>query len=476
MADILLIGAGTAGITAALRAAKRGKRVVVIEKSASVGGTLHYTAGHMSAAGTHLQHAAGISDTPEQHFNDVARISGNTMDAIITRKAVDLAAGTVNWLHELGYPFHERAPAILYGHEAYSIARTYFGKDDVSPKMNRPGKTIWQLLQPLWEEQINKGTIQLITHCKLIGFQHANHQITGVVVENKGEQQILTAQQYILTTGGYAANPSFFKEHTPGGSRLLSAANPAATGDGIKAVMDIGGIFWGGDKQMFTLGGIETEPGSGRIDFWNAWARMSNSKDRKQREIYVNDRGERCMNEYDWSVDQRERVIREQPNKRCWVIFDAKALRDGDCIIPQWTAEQLEEESTKGKSIWQADSIESLASKTGLPLDSLQATVIGYNEACLTQQDPQFQRSYLQHPIVTPPYFAILTYAYALISFGGIRVNEQLQVLTEGDIPINNLYAAGEVLGAAATSGEAFCGGMLVTPALSFGKWLGDTL
>jgi fumarate reductase flavoprotein subunit len=182
------------------------------------------------------------------------------------------------------------------------------------------------------------------------------------------------------------------------------------------------------------------------------------------------------MNEYDWSVDQRERVIREQPNKRCWVIFDSKALRDGDCIIPQWTAEQLEEESVKGKSIWQADSIESLASKTGLPLDSLQATVNGYNEACLTQQDPQFQRTYLQHPIVTPPFFAILTYAYALISFGGIRVNEQLQVLTEGEIPINNLYAAGEVLGAAATSGEAFCGGMLITPALSFGKWLGDTL
>jgi fumarate reductase flavoprotein subunit len=55
-------------------------------------------------------------------------------------------------------------------------------------------------------------------------------------------------------------------------------------------------------------------------------------------------------------------------------------------------------------------------------------------------------------------------------------VNAQLQVVTEGDIPYNNLFAAGEVLGAAATSGEAFCGGMLITPALSFGKWLGDTL
>jgi len=476
MADILIIGAGTAGITAALRAAKRGKQVVVIEKSGIAGGTLHYTAGHMSAAGTQLQQAAGIADTPEQHFQDVARISGNTMDAVITRKAIELAAGTVNWLQELGYPFHQRSPAILYGHEAYSVARTYFGKDDVSPNMNKPGKTIWQILQPLWEEEVRKGTIQLITHCKLIRLLRTHHQIDGIVVENNGVQQILTAQQYILTTGGYAANPTFFKEHTPNISRLLSAANPAATGDGMKAVMEIGGIFWGSDRQMFTLGGIETEPGSGRIDFWNAWARMSNSKDRKQREIYVNDKGERFMNEYDWSVDQRERVIRNQPNKRCWVIFDAKALWDGDCIIPQWSAEQLQAESIKGKLIWQADSIEDLAHTTGLPVDSLQGTVNSYNKACLNQQDPQFQRTYLQHPIITPPFFAILTYAYALISFGGIRVNDQLQVVTKGDIPIVNLFAAGEVLGAAATSGEAFCGGMLITPALSFGKWLGDTI
>lgn len=227
---------------------------------------------------------------------------------------------------------------------------------------------------------------------------------------------------------------------------------------------------------MFTLGGLETDPGSGRINFWNAWARMSNSKDRKQREIYVNDNGERCMNEYDWSVDQRERVMREQPNMRCWVIFDANALLDGDCIIPQWTVEQLVDESKKGKSVWQADTIESLARKTGLPIDNLQSTVNDYNAACIKQHDSKFQRSYLQHPMVTPPYFAIATYAYALISFGGIQVNEHLQVVTKGEIPFANLYAAGEVLGAAATSGEAFCGGMLITPALSFGKWLGDTL
>jgi succinate dehydrogenase/fumarate reductase flavoprotein subunit len=70
----------------------------------------------------------------------------------------------------------------------------------------------------------------------------------------------------------------------------------------------------------------------------------------------------------------------------------------------------------------------------------------------------------------------LLVYAYSLISFGGIKVNDQLQVLCDDGTIIKNCYAAGEILGAAATSGNAFCGGMLLTPAISFGKWLGETL
>ena len=59
---------------------------------------------------------------------------------------------------------------------------------------------------------------------------------------------------------------------------------------------------------------------------------------------------------------------------------------------------------------------------------------------------------------------------------GGLKVNNQLQVVQQNNLPIENLFAAGEILGAAATSGHAFCGGMLLTPAISFGKWLGETL
>jgi succinate dehydrogenase/fumarate reductase flavoprotein subunit len=332
------------------------------------------------------------------------------------------------------------------------------------------------LLLPYWNEQVQKGNIQLFNSCKLRHILTDNHIVAGVVAEQNSRELTFTADQCILSTGGYASNPSFYEKYSNENSRLLSAANPASTGDGIIAAIQIGAIFQGAEKQMYTLGGMELQPGSGRINFWEAWARMSNGVDRKQREIYVNEKGVRFMNEYDWSVDKRERAMLEQPGKKCWILFDERALYDGDCLVPQWTADQLVHASYREKAVWQAPSLSELANKTGLPLQALEATISKYNESCASQFDSLWGRTYLEHPLSSPPYFAVLVYAYALISFGGLQVNEQLQVIKRDSYPYNNLYAAGEILGAAATSGQAFCGGMLLTPAISFGKWLGDHL
>ena len=474
--DIIIIGAGTAGISCAISAAKRGKRVLVIEKSHQVGGTLHYTAGHLSGAGTDRQKLKGVTDSPDNHYADIVRISQNTMNPVLTRKAVDLAPITINWLDKLGYPFHEKAPLLIYGHEPYSNPRTYLGINDTPPTINNPGKTILQVLLPLWDQYISTGNIECKLSTKMKSIKRVGDQISGIVIENAKTIETIYATNYILTTGGYASNPYFFNSVTSNASRLISTANPDSTGDGIIAVNAIGGLFSGSEKHSSTLGGIELIPGSGRVNFWEAWARVSNSMDRKQREIYVNELGVRFMNEYDLNADERERVVLEQPNRKFWLIFDEHALKDGASVVPQWTHEQLIEESKKNNAVWQANTIVELAEKIGLPINALSSTINQYNQFCETKSDLLFGRTYLEHPIKQAPYYAILVYAYSLISFGGIEVNENLQVLVENKIPIKNLYAAGEILGAAATSGHAFCGGMLLTPALSFGKWLGEQL
>jgi fumarate reductase flavoprotein subunit len=492
LADLLIVGAGSAGMTAAICAAQRGKQVIVVEKAAEPGGTLHYTAGHLSAAGTRLQQEKGILDTPEEHYADIARISRDTMNSVITKKAVVLAPKTLNWLEELGYPFHEKAPLIIYGHEPYGKPRTYLGIDDIRPLINAPGKTVLKILKPLWDQYVAAGKITVYYNTRMVGMEVESNKVEGIRIDRRPETgdrfvatdqwpmtndyAVLTASNYILTTGGYASNPELFKEVTEGVTRLISTANPNSTGDGIIAARACGARISSAQKHSSTLGGIELEPGSGRVDFWGAWARVSNGVDRKQREIYINENGVRFMNEYDLHADEREQLVLQQPNRRFWLIFDHIALYDGTCVVPQWTPEQLIEESKKEKAVWQAQTIEVLAQKINVPVDVLQQTINNYNQYCKTKTDTEYARTYLEHPVTTAPYYAILVYAYSLISFGGIDVNENLQVLKEDGTCFENLYAAGEILGAAATSGHAFCGGMLLTPALSFGKYLGESL
>lgn len=471
--NLIIIGAGSAGMPCAIRAAERGLRVLVLEKEAEAGGTLHLTAGHLSAAGTRRQLEMGIEDDPDRHFEDIDRICKGTMNAVITRKAVELAPQTLNWLEDLGYPFHEKTPLIIHGHELYSKPRTYFGKEDIPPRINQPGKTVLHTLLPLWNQYLKTGQITLLTQHRMLRLLMEGKRITGVEAEHQGHTLRFTAADYVLTTGGYAANPEFFSKET---TRLISTARTSSTGDGILAALELGAAFSGSEKHSSTLGGIELEPGSGRADFWKAWARVSNSTDRKTREIYVNEEGRRFMNEFDLTVDDRERIVLQQPGRRFWLIFDEKALTDGDCLVPQWTHEELKAASREEKAVWQADNLEELAHKTGLPAGSLVTTVLRYNDFAARQLDEDFGRSYLQHPLKQAPYYALLVYAYSLISFGGIEVNERLQLLHHEGWAMENLYAAGEILGAAATSGHAFCGGMLLTPAISFGKWLGEEL
>jgi len=123
-----------------------------------------------------------------------------------------------------------------------------------------------------------------------------------------------------------------------------------------------------------------------------------------------------------------------------------------------------------------ADTIENLAKATGLPVANLKATIAAYNKMVHTKSDSEFGREYLEDAIETAPFYALKVHASVLVTFGGIKVNNELQILDANGSPMTGLYAAGEFLGLGATSGSSFCSGMAITPALSFGRILGRTL
>jgi succinate dehydrogenase/fumarate reductase flavoprotein subunit len=472
--DILVVGGGTAGMTCALVAAQNGAKVLVVEKTAQIGGTLHITAGHLSAGGTQRQKNKGIEDSPELHFQDIRRINQDSGDMDLIRLACEEAPKTIDWLESLGFEFADDSPKILYGHVPYQIPRTHFGKN--------LGKSILNVLLPMFEKQVAEGNISLALHQTCVDLILDNKQGQGIITKNTQsiDNQVVTnkyyAQKIVLASGGYAGNHQFFAQKHPDLSRLITTASPHSLGEGIEIAEKYGAIFHKAENHISTIGGIELNPQSGISDFWANWAKMSNSLDRKPYEIYVNELGKRFLDENESNPDIRERALARQPNRRCWVILDEEILQATGSIVYQWSIEQFKNEAQKGRAVWQADSWAELATKIGVLPHNLLATLENYNQAIDNQVDAEFKRSFLPTKIQKPPFYAVLTYAFSLISFGGLKVNSELKIVEQTGQTFENLYAIGEILGAGATTGNAFCGGMLLTPALSLGRYLGKKL
>jgi fumarate reductase flavoprotein subunit len=130
--DLVIIGAGTAGLPAAIFASRRGARVLLLDSANKIGGNLHLANGQISAAGSRTQAAKGIVDSPDRHFDDVMRITRGLADPDITRLTVDRAPRTINWLLDNGlkplpeHPLTGDAP----GRPGYSIPRYIWGKNE----------------------------------------------------------------------------------------------------------------------------------------------------------------------------------------------------------------------------------------------------------------------------------------------------------------------------------------------------------
>jgi len=464
--DLIIVGGGTAGMACAIIAAEHGAHPLVLEKTDDVGGTLHLSAGQLSAAGSRRQREREIDDSPDRHFDDVMRLGHGRADPLLVRLAVDEAPHTIDWLEELGYEFAPETPALYYGHEPYSRPRTYWGPE--------AGRSVLRALRGRWSALVGEGTIS-------VRFEHRVEELireqgTVVGVRALGPDGPLSARApaTVLTTGGYGANHAFFAEHTPAAGRLISACRRSSTGDGIIMATRLGAAFRGAENHLPTVGGFELQPGSGYAGEPPAFA-ILNPATRAARAIHVNERGERFLAEDHFGPDRRERALVEQPGHRVVVIFDDASLRDGESFHPLLSADAVRQIADYGIYAWEARDIASLARKAGVDAAGLQRTVERWNAAVASGHDALGVRE--PGPAIdTPPFYAFSINAVVVTTFGGLAVDGELRVLDGAGEAIPGLYAAGEVLGTTATSGDAFCGGMLATPAMSFGRILGRRL
>jgi fumarate reductase flavoprotein subunit len=464
--DLVIVGAGTAGMPCAIEAVKAGARVAVLEQADRVGGALHVSAAQMSGAGARRQRERGIADDGHAHFDDVMRISKGTCHPALAEFATRIGGSTIDWLDDAGFDFDPATPAILHFHEAYRTARTYWGRDG--------GRSVLKAVVPLFEAAMRQpnATLHLRTEVEAL-LQASDGTITGVVARADGKTLEIHARHVVLATGGYGANASRFARWT-GGRELFSAALPGATGLGIELGLGAGWVLRGGEHFLPTFAGIPSESG-GRQVLWGQLPSLT-PQVRPPWELYVAADGRRFVREDVDSVDARERALNALPDAAFWAVFDDRIWREAPPLLPGWTEDALEAAWRNHANFVIADTVEELAHRIGAGAGVLARTINEYNDALAHGRPDPLGRESRPLPVDVAPYRAIRMHGMVLKTPAGLAVNNDLQVIDAEGRAIPGLYCIGEAMGGATLSGNAFVGGMSVTPALGFGRWLGARL
>jgi fumarate reductase flavoprotein subunit len=465
--DLVVVGAGTAGLPAAIFAAEAGARVLVIEKSAVIGGTLDRSTGQIAASRTVFQQAAGIEDSPDAHFADHMRINGWTSDPALTRLFVEEAPAAVNWLAVNGFTVVPGDPVTAKGHEPFLVRRYQQGKDG--------GRAILAALQRPFDAAVASGKVRLKLETSALELiQDAGGAVRGVLTESAAAAAAVREEHFgrrvLIATGGCAANPRLF-EDLHGAPLTTEVARPTSQGQGLLLALGAGGVLRGGDKYLPLYGTLlesDNFPSPADGSFVHDTAR------RQPWEIHVNARGERFVREDHPNFEHREQALARQGGMRFWVVLDSRILREAPPFLRPWDAAKIGAAIDAGHPMFaRSGDLATLALKAGVDPRGLARSVAAYNAALAAGTTDPFGREHRPRPIAEPPFLAVRITGWTVMSFAGIAVDGGLRVVRADGTAIPNLYAAGEALGAGATSGRAYTNGAMVTPALAFGRWLG---
>ncbi len=432
-ADVVVIGAGTAGTAAALAAAETGATVITLEKKATVGGTGNFSEGIMAVESS-MQREWNVDLTRDQVFKVIMEYGHWRGDPKMVRAFINKTADTIDWMKGHGVKFEKLFSNYPGGYYTWHI---YEGRG--AGWINLFQKKYAEMGQKLMLETPAKSLIQ------------EDGKVVGVVAEAKnGDKVTIRSGAVIIATGGFGDNSEMMQQYMrfPGVDGL---AQTGKTGDGIKMAWAAGGGKFGTEVQA------SYRPGPKGVGTTNHVAASA-----KQPHLWVTPKGERFCDEtimlnWPFAGNALERI-----GGKMWVVYDSDTLNymvkekgidlGVGVMVPvatkltkfdeEWDAAQRAGWAVKGSSL------RDLAKKTGMDYKTLRATVDEYNASCAIRHDELFAKSadYLR-PVRKGPFYAIQMVATSLGTLGGIKSNERFEVVTpEGD-PIPGLYCAGNDVG-----------------------------
>lgn len=453
--DIVVVGGGGSGLAAAVEAARYGRRVLVLEKNPTLGGTTIRSVGSVTATCTDLQRASGIADTPQAHFEDMALFADDRGFAEkdnleLRRLLVEHSPDMVEWLTEMGVVFFGTMPEpphrLARMHNVLPHARSY----------------IYHLAR-----RARQLGAELRTGARVTRLLREDGRVVGVEVATpSGNRRITARNGVILASGDYSSSPEIKAQFLQGELAQVEGVNLSSTGDGQRMVQEIGGevvngeIVWGPEIRFVAPPGnklLDLLPPVKPVALAIRWAmkhlpavvlrpflmmfvttNLAPSLNLfRKGAILVNKEGRRF-------VDERispQLAIARQTDRMAWIVMDARIAAEFNAwpnfisTAPGVAYAYLSDYRRNRKDVFaEAPTLAALAGKLGMPLSALDATVAEYNRQ-LPDGAP---------PLTQGPFVALGPMkSWIVFTDGGARINARFAVLDAAGAPIAGLYAAG---------------------------------
>lgn len=462
-ADVVVIGAGGAGMAAAVTASQNGKNVIVIEKTSNMGGNTALAGGALNAVDDGSETALARNDSVDFHYQQTMEGGDNQGDPELVRTLVEQAWDGVTWLKDLGMQFQDGVFTVTGGmweraHKPVEPEGSGFFKTYKEYMESHDGITM----------KYNTKAENLIVEDGVVTGVECTGQ-TGNKVTVKATNGV------VLATGGFGQNVEMrekYNEETklwPTLDETIPSTNTSAiTGDGMIMAEAIGAeLVQMGNIQLLPLGDPKTGSLSGNIEH------------AVESRIFVNKEGNRFVNE-GGRRDEMTLALFEQPDTTMYIVMDSDTYPTGDEVNN--FNETINDLAAAGRA-YKADTLEDLAAQINVPAENLVKAVEEYNRHCLggdlEGQADEFGRTLftdtdkVNNGINDGPFYAAERVPTVHHTMGGVKINTDTQVIgTDGNV-IPGLFAAGEVTGG--IHGANRLGGNALTDTIVFGRIAGES-
>ena len=435
-ADVVVVGMGLAGVTASMSALDQGATVVAVEKAGAAGGSSKYSGGFITGVGTEQQQAVGYDldvDGYMDYFNSCTDQSVKTdeTDRDAVRAMIERSAGDIEFLEEHGIGITGPdgfGGDFLVWH--YPATRTSAFDGDAGGADHIVAGMDYLDAQENFSIYYNTPATSILTD--------DSGAITGVLCErDDGSTLTVNAKAVVLSCGGWAASPELMERFCPDfPSEWVLPYTTAAmtdTGDGITMAEALGAAVYEDGWWMDLAIGVD--PGGYTTYFPDTLNGLINYANY----FVVDGEGTRVFN-VNALYGPRSIAFADAMERtgKIFSIFTAEGFENGIAFIE-------ENGRVDDKNIYKADTLEELAEKTGMDVENFTAQVARYNEMCANGVDEDMGQTTLI-PIGEGPYYAVSVKTITMGTIGGLKTNDDNQVLSTDGTPIEGLYGAGELI------------------------------